>query len=258
MLLRSVTRHVKEQNWFAISLDFFIVVIGVFIGIQVSNWNATRLDEQKAKTYIERIREDLAGNKRDFTQRKEYFIQVRSHSIAASKAINYSAEKLGEQFLIDIYQASQYMPRELGRDTYNEILSVGALNSDKDRDVRKRLANFYRSIKAQLVNIQSKVPYRDIVRGIIPHKVQTAIRAACDDLISTGQNGEPILSLPESCNLDLTVEEMSAAVIAIKNEDINHSLTRRISQLDSILIGIQLILGRVKLLDIYLKTVKDE
>ena len=39
MILRSVTKHVKEQNWFAVILDLVIVVFGVFIGIQVSNWN---------------------------------------------------------------------------------------------------------------------------------------------------------------------------------------------------------------------------
>jgi len=39
MLLRSVIKHVKTQNWFAVILDFFIVIIGVFIGIQVANWN---------------------------------------------------------------------------------------------------------------------------------------------------------------------------------------------------------------------------
>jgi len=39
MLLRSITKHVKDQNWFAVGLDFFIVVVGVFIGMQVANWN---------------------------------------------------------------------------------------------------------------------------------------------------------------------------------------------------------------------------
>ena len=39
MLLRRVTEHVKDQNWFAVGIDFFIVVIGVFIGLQVANWN---------------------------------------------------------------------------------------------------------------------------------------------------------------------------------------------------------------------------
>lgn len=50
MLLRSITQHVKDQNWFAVSIDFCIVVVGVFIGIQVANWNtslANKLEEKK-------------------------------------------------------------------------------------------------------------------------------------------------------------------------------------------------------------------
>ena len=42
MRLRRITEHVKTQNWFAVGLDFVIVVGGVFIGIQVSNWNEAR------------------------------------------------------------------------------------------------------------------------------------------------------------------------------------------------------------------------
>ena len=41
MLLRRVIDHVTQQNWFAILLDFMIVVLGVFIGIQLGNWNTT-------------------------------------------------------------------------------------------------------------------------------------------------------------------------------------------------------------------------
>ena len=41
MLLGRVIAHVKAQNWTAVALDFLIVVMGVFIGLQVSNWNAS-------------------------------------------------------------------------------------------------------------------------------------------------------------------------------------------------------------------------
>jgi len=44
MILRRITKHVKEQNWFAVGLDFLIVVIGVFIGLQVNTWNEARQD----------------------------------------------------------------------------------------------------------------------------------------------------------------------------------------------------------------------
>jgi hypothetical protein len=35
-------RRIPEQNWFAVGLDLGIVVVGVFIGIQVANWNEAR------------------------------------------------------------------------------------------------------------------------------------------------------------------------------------------------------------------------
>ncbi|MEO1041250.1 MAG: hypothetical protein AAFX52_03080 [Pseudomonadota bacterium] len=46
MLLRRIIEHVQTQNWTAVALDFLIVVIGVFMGIQVSNWNAARADRE--------------------------------------------------------------------------------------------------------------------------------------------------------------------------------------------------------------------
>ena len=39
MILRRVAEHVQAQNWFAVALDFLIVVVGVFVGIEVANWN---------------------------------------------------------------------------------------------------------------------------------------------------------------------------------------------------------------------------
>ncbi len=59
MLLRRVIEHVKAQNWTAVALDFLIVVVGVFIGIQVSNWNAARGERAKEYGYLLRLHEDL-------------------------------------------------------------------------------------------------------------------------------------------------------------------------------------------------------
>jgi len=55
MLLRRVMRHFRDQNWLAVGLDFLIVVVGVFIGIQVSNWNAQRLEDRQEARLIQRL-----------------------------------------------------------------------------------------------------------------------------------------------------------------------------------------------------------
>ena len=59
MLLRRITKHVKDQNWFAVGIDFVIVVIGVFIGIQVANWNASRTDRAMEAAFLERMAVDV-------------------------------------------------------------------------------------------------------------------------------------------------------------------------------------------------------
>ena len=65
MILRSVTRHVREQNWFAVGLDFLIVVLGVFIGIQVANWNDARFDRQREQAFLQALVEDVRQDAAD-------------------------------------------------------------------------------------------------------------------------------------------------------------------------------------------------
>lgn len=63
MILRSLTKHVKEQNWFAVGLDFAIVVIGVFIGIQVANLNDTAAERLHTQRLLSELASDLEDMK---------------------------------------------------------------------------------------------------------------------------------------------------------------------------------------------------
>lgn len=42
MILRRLVENLNQQNWTAIAIEFVLLVLGVFLGIQVSNWNAER------------------------------------------------------------------------------------------------------------------------------------------------------------------------------------------------------------------------
>jgi len=59
MLLRRITKHVTDQNWFAVFIDFLIVVVGVFIGIQVANWNEARVEAEREQEVLVAILDDL-------------------------------------------------------------------------------------------------------------------------------------------------------------------------------------------------------
>jgi hypothetical protein len=62
MLLRTLTRHIEDQNWFAVGIDFVIVIVGVFIGIQVANWNDVQKDKAGVAASLERLNIEVTRN----------------------------------------------------------------------------------------------------------------------------------------------------------------------------------------------------
>ncbi len=59
MILRRVIAHFRKQEWTAIAIDFLIVVLGVFVGMQVNNWNAARSDREREHQIIVDMLADL-------------------------------------------------------------------------------------------------------------------------------------------------------------------------------------------------------
>ena len=69
MILRRLSQSLKEQNWTAIAVEFVLLVLGVFLGIQVANWNEERVERAQEKGLLVRLHEDfsemVAGQTRD-------------------------------------------------------------------------------------------------------------------------------------------------------------------------------------------------
>jgi len=63
MIFRRVKAHIEKENWFAVGVDFFIVVVGVFIGIQVANWNEAYSDQAEYLLALERLKQETKINR---------------------------------------------------------------------------------------------------------------------------------------------------------------------------------------------------
>lgn len=61
MLLRRLSGHVRDQNWFAVALDLGIVVLGVFIGLQVQQWAERRAQLQTEAVYVARLHDEVVA-----------------------------------------------------------------------------------------------------------------------------------------------------------------------------------------------------
>lgn len=59
MILRRFMQHVREQNWFAVFLEFVIVILGVVVGFQVTAWNAQRADRVYETDLLNRLHAEI-------------------------------------------------------------------------------------------------------------------------------------------------------------------------------------------------------
>ena len=122
MLLRRITKHVSDQNWLAVFIDFLIVVVGVFIGIQVANWNETRLENKLSSEFTERLRADITEEAWDFEYMIEYYTDVQQNAERVLADLESGKPLKDIELVIAAYRASQINIITRRRSTYDELV----------------------------------------------------------------------------------------------------------------------------------------
>lgn len=171
MILNSVTKHVKEQNWFAVFVDFLIVVVGVFIGIQVANWNESQaLNDKEAKLLIELKREIKMGVDAT-TSKGDAYRQVTVAAIKSLAVLSQEdeCETLCWLILVDFMHASQWQDIRISRSIYDEMRKLGLPRS-------RTIIDSFELVLAQnegnAVIFDDKPVYRNRIRQLIPFAAQ--------------------------------------------------------------------------------------
>lgn len=141
MILRRVIEHFRKQEWTAIAIDFVIVVLGVFVGIQVSNWNAARKDRQDERQFLARLHSDIETAER-------LSMRVRDRRIARWEAMGavtdiifrkpdigeLTAEECNIPFAMSFYNVSL-----VGLPSLTELISSGRVSILRDDSLRAAL-----------------------------------------------------------------------------------------------------------------------
>ena len=183
MLFRRIRDHVVEQNWTAITIDFVIVVLGVFVGTQVSNWNSDRLEQRRAQGYLERIRSNLESDRVGMAGAQAYWSDVIRYGEAALGYADDGRLADGSRWktVLAFYQASQLLPFSLDDTTYQELRSSGDLGLIRDGELRSALAAYYVTgpMPSSPHLMRYNPEYRNLVRGYTPAAIADYVWKSC-------------------------------------------------------------------------------
>ena len=178
MLLRRVTKHVKDQNWFAVGIDFAIVVVGVFIGIQVANWNEARAIQAQERSHLVLMQDELVQNAERSDHLLEYYTSVTE---AGERALDFlkrddACKANCEDLLIDFFHASQLRATSFERTAFREAVELGF---PSNKALRRELFTTYELVDSfGIVNLVSP-PFRETVREYLEPEAARLLWSEC-------------------------------------------------------------------------------
>ena len=238
MLLRRVISHFRKQEWTAIGIDFVIVVVGVVMGIQVSNWNEELETQRKADVFTARLMTDLVNEAWAYQGLIEYQDDVLDSAERAIDALTGELAMSDEQFLINAYRASNYSFTERSRATFDELISTGEIGLIADRKLRETAIYIYNTPVIDVV-IESgqNSELREMFRKSVPAKVQRALLTNCGDRIGEVGDYEALVdSLDYECSLDLPESLLKEAADKLRaNEELLPALQIRFADTETAL-----------------------
>lgn len=144
MLLRRITKHVKDQNWIAVAIDFLIVVVGVFIGIQVANWNASQFERREEAAIVERLRADFERVESDAELSLAFHTRMTEDIRAMLRSLRSGVleDKDIPAFERVLVLGTGFQTSADRAGSFTELMSSGRGNILRDRDLLHLLVDY--------------------------------------------------------------------------------------------------------------------
>ena len=149
MILRRIITHFRKQEWTAIALDFLIVVTGVFIGIQVSNWNEARSSSRQEGVLIAQLADDLRSMRDSFVFGDTISRKAHDGWVAIFRALEscrpIEADPELVQYALARYQRTSQV--SVQRTAYDEMTSLGMFSRMSDKELKDDVTRLYAIIE---------------------------------------------------------------------------------------------------------------
>ena len=144
MILRRISENIRSQNWFAVAVEFVIVVVGVFMGLQVQDWNEARKERMEEHELLGRLYEETVGLL-DLQREELVSLRARADVLMGVNPVLFEQERsrsISEEECSNIASSHVFRrpPDELP--VLDEMLSTGRFDVLQDKIIKEQLRTY--------------------------------------------------------------------------------------------------------------------
>ena len=174
MILRRLVIALRKQDWFTVLIETLIVVFGVFIGLQVNNWNESRNERQQERGLLVRLHEDivesLAGQSRDLA----FLEQQLADQVVFLRVLDACAVDAGDAETVQraVNTLGFINPPRFQRRTIDEMAAVGRLDIIRNESLKTRLAEIVAMVEWRAAGYDGSARLMETYRVTVDQQVR--------------------------------------------------------------------------------------
>lgn len=214
MIFKRAVAKLRAQDWLAITIELAIVIMGVFVGTQVANWNEQRIENLETRRLLTQLKPEVQSLLRFYSNARSYYKVTRGYAATAFDGWSKDPKVSDRDFVIAAYQASQIAGIGTNNAIWADIFGADGLRNIDDPIIRDSLSYLMTSDTKPIDAEAVDTPYRQNVRSVIPIEIQDSIRAKCGD--RNRPDGAEIFYLPRTCDLDISADDAAQAAAELR------------------------------------------
>lgn len=143
MILRRLADACRRQDWFTVAVETLIVVFGVFIGLQVNNWNEARKQAALHATLLERLEEEFLALEPVVADLVAFSRSAQNSTAEVVNALRQEAPPADDLAFRDaLGRANWALSVPQVATAYSELVSTGRLADIREVELRKALIRY--------------------------------------------------------------------------------------------------------------------
>ena len=186
MSVRRLATAIANQNWMTVLLELVIVVAGIYLGLQASDWSQHREDRRAEIVYLERIAADLDTSLAQTRRSREFQTRHARYGALVLKALRDCQLQPDQRdhFASGIYLVAKHNAASFVQASLRELLSSGRLTIIRNTALRQTLVGMLQNYDDHLFymsDIQLRVaPQVNYIDSVAPIVVDSPISGGAD------------------------------------------------------------------------------
>ena len=174
MILARIAEALREQNWLAVALEFVIVIAGVVIGFQITEWRGEQTDRESERIYLTRLYDDMENSVCRVGREANNVREWNARAQRTLDALLLNDASVVEDSGFELVASTRVQTGSPFRATLNELVTGGQMNLISNGELRAQIA----AADAELTSYTGYIQILVNAQGTFLNEVHSRLRPA--------------------------------------------------------------------------------